>query len=445
MVTIPDQTDVLVIGGGASGIPAAIGAARAGARVVLVEEDPTPGGAAVDQFVSMPGGGPRSGVVAEMLQRLEHRYALTPRPVDRWWDFWYLPSDMMRVGVEMLTAEANLTLLCPARVNRLTTTEADGRTRVNGALVPDMTGRERAIRAHVVIEATGSGRLAEDVGCEARYGEDAKRDFNESIAPDERSDLVQQCTWMYISQRIGRLAGDDDWFPKAMEPGHGGSKSARRQKCDEPQAGMYLHWGCRVECRDTRDPIALAASQREGLAQMKPALDELRQRGWSVHLAPKLGVRESRRILGEHVITADDLIEGRVPDDSVYCTMRGFDLWRKGKDQMSAYPPVKPYGIPYRALVPRGVDGLFVVGKAMSGTHLALSAYRTQPLLGQIGQAAGVAAAMCAEGGMQPRSVVFDDLSPMLVQPPQNLVIRADRNWVDYQAVFSPRDYEKQG
>jgi len=438
----PDQTDVIVIGAGASGVPAAIGAARAGARVVLIDEDPVPGGTAVDQYVSMPCGGPRSGIVSELYWQLERRFALTHRKVDRWWDFWYMPSDIVRVLNEMLGAESNLTMLCPARVNRLIVEEEQGRSRVTGAMIPDADGNEHPLRAKIVIEATGVGRLAEQAGCDARYGEDAKADFGESIAPDERTEMVQQCTWMFISQRLHGMAGDDEWFPSAMESGHGKSTRDRRAASGDPTAGVYLHWGCRVDCRDTRDPVALAEAQRQGLEQMAPQLDELRSHGYAVHLAPTIGVRETRRIIGEHVVTADDLIQGRVPDDTVMCTQRGFDLWRKGKHQMEGYPEVKPYGIPYRALVPKEIDGLFVVGKSMSGTHLALSAYRVQALLGQIGQAAGVAAALCAHGNTQPRRVDFADLEPMLVEPPQNLIIRSDRNWVDHTRVFKPRPYE---
>jgi hypothetical protein len=97
---------------------------------------------------------------------------------------------------------------------------------------------------------------------------------------------------------------------------------------------------------------------------------------------------------------------------------------------MMDYPEIKPYGIPYRALVARHVDGLLVAGKHMSGTHLAMASYRVQSLLGQIGQAAGVAAALCAKGDVQPRQLVFGDLKPQLLGPPQNLVIRSDPEWV---------------
>jgi 2-polyprenyl-6-methoxyphenol hydroxylase-like FAD-dependent oxidoreductase len=418
------ETDVLVIGAGASGWPAAIGAARSGVNVVLLDDDPYPGGAAVDQFVSMPDGGPLSGVVTEYLAQLEKRFALTDRPIDKWWYFWYLPSDILRVVGELLAAEKNLKLLCSAKASRLT---LDG-SRVTGAIVPDECGRERWIKAKTVIEATGTGALAEAAGCEARYGEDSRADFGEAIAPLQRTPLVQQCTWMYVSHRLP--GGDSQWVPRGLESGFCAPLSNTDPGAIARQAGTYLHWGCRVDCRDTRDPIALADAQREGLQQMAPHLDELRAHGYVVHLAPKIGVREQRRILGEHVITANDMIEGRIPEDAILVTQRPIDIWKKGGHGMMDYPEIKPYGIPYRALVARHVDGLLVAGKHMSGTHLAMASYRVQSLLAQIGQAAGVAAALCAKGDVQPRRLVFGDLKPQLLAPPQNLVISSDPEWV---------------
>ena len=129
-------------------------------------------------------------------------------------------------------------------------------------------------------------------------------------------------------------------------------------------------------------------------------------------------------------MTANDLIAGTVPDDSVLITQRPIDIWRKGGHGMMDYPEVKPYGIPYRALVPLHIDGLLIAGKHLSGSHLAMASYRVQNLLGQIGQAAGVAAALCAQRGTQPRQLAFSDLRPQLESPPQHLVIRGDQDWV---------------
>ncbi len=431
------DTDVLVIGAGAAGWPAAIGAARAGASVVLLEEDAVPGGAAIDQYVLMIDGGPRSGVITELCNIMNRDYALTARKPGRWWDFWYMPGDYMMALSRLLAAEQNITLHCGVRVERLMIEDVAGRRRVTGAIWRGANGIEQRVNAKITIEATGVGGLAVNAGLEGRYGEDSQSDFDERAAPDEPTDQVQLCTWKYISQKIGHAPAFDfrqlkHSFP--LESGEGWPKGdvAGLLKRD---IGAYLHWGCRVRCRDTREPEALAAAQREALDIMADDIDLLRKNGYAVHLAPRLGVREQWRIIGEKVITSEDIFNGCIPDDSVHITERPVDVWSEKIKGMGDFPEARPYGIPYRSLVPRNCDGIMVVGKHMSGTHLAMASYRVQSILAQIGQAAGVAAAMCAAGNTQPINIDFSDLKPRLTAEPQNIVIRSDAGWVTPPAI----------
>jgi hypothetical protein len=426
------ETDVLVIGAGAAGWPAAIGAARAGARVVLLEEDAVPGGAAVDQYVLMLDGGPRSGVITELLAVLNREFPLTGRPPGRWWDFWYLPSDYLTALSRLLAAEPNLTLRCGVRIERLLAEDVAGRRCVTGALWRGADGCEHRITARVTIDATGVGSLAVAAGLDGRYGEDGRGDFGERAAPAARSDQVQLCTWKYISQKIGAAPAFDFRRLKLSFPLESGEGWPRRDADGlmRRDAGVYLHWGCKVRCRDTREPEALAMAQREALELMAGDIALLRQNGYAVHLAPRLGVREQWRILGETVVTSEDIFQGHVPEDSVLVTQRSVDVWSEKVKGFADFPAARPYGIPYRALVPRDCDGLLVAGKHMSGTHLAMASYRVQCLLAQIGQAAGVAAALCAAGATQPARLEFADLKPRLLAPPQNLVVRAAPEWV---------------
>ncbi|MFP4176494.1 MAG: FAD-dependent oxidoreductase [Candidatus Brocadiia bacterium] len=423
------ETDVLIIGAGAAGIPAAIGAARAGADVMLVEEDARPGGAPIDQYVLMPDGGPRSGIVTEITDRLAENYPLTDRPVDEWWNFWYLPSDYQKVVYDMLEAEDNITLICGVKVEGLNSEDAPVRRRVTGARwhLPD--GSQARVDAKITIDSTGVGNLPARLGADARYGEDAAEDFGEDIAPSRRSDRVQLCTWKYISQKLGDAEPFDFRrlelnFP--LESGHGWCRGDA-EGLMRRNAGAYLHWGCRIRCPDTRDPAALADTQRRALRLMRPDLESLREHGYAVHLAPRIGVREQWRIIGEAVVTSNDAFQGRIPDDSIMITRRPIDIWSEEVEGMEEFPETRPYGVPYRALIPRGFEGLLVAGKHMSGTHLAMASYRVQCLLGIIGQAAGVAGAFCARKGSETRDADFTTLKDMLTSPPQNVILDPER------------------
>ena len=114
------DTDIVVVGAGPSGIPAAIAAARAGRKVVLLEEDAVPGGAPVDNFVTFLCGGPRVGIFKEMTERLNAIHDLTGAPIP---DFntgltgrehWYMPAAYLDVLYAMIGAEPNLRLICGA-------------------------------------------------------------------------------------------------------------------------------------------------------------------------------------------------------------------------------------------------------------------------------------------------------------------------------------------
>jgi len=389
------QADVLVVGAGASGIPAAVGAARAGVRVLLIEEDPVIGGAVSDFYVDMFCGHPRCGVVAEAEAALKAHHRLGPRG-----DF-FLPVSFQRVYGAMLAA-AGVRGVCGARAVGVIH-EAG---RVAGVRIEGADGQTGEVRAAVTIDATGSGAVSAMAGCEVLYGTDAKADFHEPHAADVRSGAVQQCTWMYLSHRMterpfdmmklenvrrGVLVDGMGWFHNAPD------EAMKRNPA------VCLHWGCAVECRDTRDPLALAAAQADALNAMERDHALLREAGYAVHLAPRIGVRECRRIVGEHVITENDLRSGKLPADTIAVGTYHLDIW--GKDLSREECTTPKYGIPYRALVPKGVDGLLLAGKALSGSHVAMSAYRVMPIVGSAGQSAGVAAALAAGAGISPREV----------------------------------------
>ena len=411
---MPEQatTDVLIVGAGASGIPAAIAAARAGAQVILLDEDPYPGGAAVDMGVSAYCGLPRTGIVKEVEDAL---IALESRSGHR---RWFMPSSWMTV-YRMLLAQAGVRLLLNARAEEAIISG----TRVTGVRVATANG-PLSIQASVVIDATGNGAVAMAAGAEGLYGEDASSDFGESAAPEQRTGSVQSVTWMYVSQRPPDVATFDmarleNYRRGVLVEGLGWWHNDPEKAMSLP-VNRYLHWGCAVECRDTRDPIALGEAGQEALTAMERDHALLREHGYTIQLAPKIGVRESWRVVGEHVVSLCDLKSGEYPADKIAEGWYGVDIWG-GRDNPELGKPLPPYGIPYRAALPKGLDGLYVVGRAMSGTHIAMSAFRVMPIVGAIGQSIGVAAALCAKHGLQPRELDPALVQQAVVQPPQNL------------------------
>jgi hypothetical protein len=225
---------------------------------------------------------------------------------------------------------------------------------------------------------------------------------------------------MYISQKMG--AGPAFDMTRLALTASGvldtslGWFHNKRDECLRHDAGIYLHWGSGgVPCRDTRDPLAVAEAQETARRKIQPDTDLLRENGYAVHLAPRLGVREVRRIVGEHVVSEYDLRSGKLPDDTIAIGTYGLDVWGGNLTQEQSRVPA--YGIPYRALIPKDVDGLLLAGKSISGTHIAMSAYRVQPILATYSQAAGVAAAWCATNNAPPRDVDIPALRDRLTLP----------------------------
>ena len=314
-----------------------------------------------------------------------------------------MPSAYLQVWNSLVAKYSNIRVLCGAPVVDTIVRDAGNRNVVKGVLV-NRGGLSQRILAPVTIDATGNGIVSVKAGCSFYYGSDSKSDFNESIGMDKSDGKVQPCTQMYISQRVrkdarfplelfrtGVLDDDDRLWASQQDEAY----------FEKKDTGAYLHWGATVDCPDTTDPVAVADAQRTALEKLRPNLEALHDAGFSTYIAPKIGVRESRRIKGEYVLTVDDILQGRMPDDLVADAWYSLDPWGIKLDE-KLRNSVGPYGIPYRSLIPYGTEGLLTAGRIISGTRLAMSSYRVQPICGTIGEAAGTAAAEAEVLRIQP-------------------------------------------
>ena len=141
--------------------------------------------------------------------------------------------------------------------------------------------------------------------------------------------------------------------------------------------------------------------------------------------ASTIGIRESRHVSGEYRLDKSDVVEGRVPSDSVFLCSNSIDLHAGGNDKSgTVYMTIRDgnwYGVPYRCLVPRKVDGLLVAGRCVSASSVAAAAIRVMPPCMAMGQAAGTAAALAVKSGALPGRIAVDELLASL---------RADGVWL---------------
>jgi hypothetical protein len=132
----------------------------------------------------------------------------------------------------------------------------------------------------------------------------------------------------------------------------------------------------------------------------------------------QVGVRETRRVLGDYQLTADDVLAARKFDDAIARGAYPIDIHNpKGSGTvLKRLPPGEAYDIPLRCLMPRSTDGLLVAGRCMSGTHEAHSSYRVMPIVMATGQAAGVCAALAARRGVAPRRIAVEEVQRELLR-----------------------------
>jgi hypothetical protein len=190
-----------------------------------------------------------------------------------------------------------------------------------------------------------------------------------------------------------------------------------------PHAGVVTVHMTRVPRVDATDPGQLTRAELEGRRQVQEYLRFLRdlvpgfERAVLVATSPGIGVRESRRVVGDYVLTREDVLGARRFADEIALCGAPIEDHLAGTDTRWTYVPHSGvYGIPYRCLLPRGIEGLLVAGRCFSASHDAHASARSMATCMAMGQAAGTAAALAAAGGTTPRSLDVSVLRERLTE-----------------------------
>lgn len=428
------ETDVLVVGGGPAGLGAAIGAAQAGARVVLAERLGFLGGNAtaalvipmVSFFTQEPvaeragsatlfptdhgqGQAVISGVLANLIERLVGVGGAIPPSPETGYVVPFDPEIFKLVAFELLD-EAGVEFLLHAFAN-----EVVGSDRVEGVVFETKCGPV-VIKARAIVDCTGDGDVAARAGAPYEVGR-------------ESDGLTEPLTLMFVMAGIDQrdFAAYVDEHPNQWYGVHGLWDLIDRARVNGDlnlQREDILFFGTtrsgEVSVNSTRiakvngiDVWDLSYAEWEGRRQMREIANFMRryvpgfEKAYVAQSGVNVGVRETRKILGEYKMTAKDVLEARKFADVVARGSYPMDIHNpEGKGTfMGRLPPGEAYDIPLRALLPLDVEGLAVGGRCISGTHEAQSSYRAMPICMATGQAAGVCAAIAARTGVTPRGV----------------------------------------
>jgi len=435
------QYDVLVVGGGNAGCAAAVAAARHGAKTLLVERYGFLGGTAtaamVGPWMTFHSGSKRivGGIAQEIVERLQRKGA-SPGHVHDSSD--YVPTitpfdpEVHKALLFEMMREAGVDLLLHAYFLR--TIANDG---VEGAVFATVAG-ERECRAAYTIDATADAYVAASAGVATQQGDERGRVQPASLmfrlshvdltktAAYVRMRPDQMRTSLKAHERVApamtAVAGLYDLWQQALEAGEVHVPRELVSFFITPYEDEVTVNMTRVTGVDPLDPDDLTRAEVEARAQVMDLVEFFRKRvpGFEhARLAAtgtQIGVRESRRIVGEYTLTRDDVLHARQFDDAVARSAYPIDIHNPAGSGTSTQrlPEGESYEIPYRCLVPASVERLLVAGRCISTTHEALASTRLTPTVMTLGQAAGTAAALAKQSGRRLRDIDTQRLRSLL-------------------------------
>jgi len=399
--------DLAVIGGGFAGVAAALAAARAGAKVLIVEKSNCLGGAAVNCLVNpfMPYwtemDGKRvdlsAGIFKEIHDRLEHHNAMSKES--------FLEEELKYILNEMV-AEANIDLLFHAYIFKVEKCDEH----IASIVVATKSG-EMHVEANYFIDATGDAQLAYLAGCPTVLGRE--------------SDHL--CQPMTLCFRIGNV--DVEKFYASRE----GLKIAHAQSLAageliNPRENILvfktpihnvLHFNTtRVVRKNPTSPEEVTEAEVLARQQvyeiyefMKKHADGL-ENSFLMMTAAEIGVRESRMIVGDYVLTEQDCRNCVKFDDGIAACNYDIDIHNPEGTGTSHYyfPAGEYYTIPYRSLIPKSAENLLVAGRCISSDHGAQASYRIMPVVCCIGEAAGSAVGLAVKQNCTVREIDVKEL-----------------------------------
>lgn len=392
-ITVIEEVDVVVCGGGPAGIAAAIAAARSGAKTRLIEFHGCLGGIwTAGLLCNLIEHENKGGIMQEILDALNRTGAQVSAT--------NYDAEVMKVILDQLCKSAGVDVRLHTRVVAAYT---DSKKRLETIVTESQSGRE-AWRAKTFIDTTGNGDLAAYAGCSFDKGH-------------PRTGLIQPFSMMAIISGITRYDMIRSNLIKHEGITHSQHKINLREEINS--IGMDPSYGMPTLFLIRDDLFALMANHQyhadslnaqhisdatiESRKEVNDMVDKLRKKGgiWKdariVATSEQIGMREGRRVKGLYTVSREDLIKGSRFDDAVCRVKFAVDIHSldgKGdKGYSNDGVRVKPYDIPLRSLISSEVGGLMMAGRCISGDFFAHASYRVTGNAVAMGEAAGKVAA----------------------------------------------------
>ena len=433
-IPVVRKADVLVAGGGPAGIAAAVAAARNGAKTILVERNGWIGGMATSGLVhpfmpSYAGDKPiNKGIFWEIVEALVKQGAAVHPDCTRmqtgytgfvvWPHAHVTPfdSEILKWILQDLIEEAKVEVILHSMIVGAI---KDGDA-VKGIILENKSGR-MAVEGKVIVDATGDADIVHFL--DAKY---------EKGNPSDGS--LQPATIFFRLAGVNRRKVDE-YILEHPEERHFQTFAAIAKEKGEfipskqdvlffytPREGEVAINTTRIHGIDGTNVFDLTKAEFETRRQVRTLYKFFRkyvpgfESCYIVNTASEVGIRETRRVVGEYCLTKEDVLGTKQFADNIAQCSYMIDIHDRKSTQLfyTAIPEGKSYGIPYRCLLPVKIDNLLVAGRSISCTQEAQGSLRVMPPSFSLGQAAGTAAAIAAREGIIPRAVARETLRSTL-------------------------------
>jgi len=439
------EPEVAVIGGGMAGCAAAVSAARHGCSTLLIERFGFLGGwataALVNPFMThcTSDGRPLvAGIFDELRSQLANAGGLLGSSFD---------SECMKFVLQEMTLQAGVRLRLHTFVEGASFAD-DGRIIVG---LRSKSGRQQ-VACRRLIDCSGDADAAVSLGADFEMGDEDGLPQAVTLMFDMGGvDLVRVMSYVkdhpdqmrfpklppdadpdQLAKGLVSVAGYYDLVAQARAAGEYAAPGDLIFFINRPRPGEVVFNTTHVGGVDGTNAEDLTRAEIEGRRQMMSIVAFVRkyvpgfENSYLLRSAAHVGVRETRRVVGDYVFSADDVIEGRKFADAV-CRLaypvdvhsgRGHGYTRKEEQEAQRRPGTCPpgdwYEIPYRCLLPRKIENVLVAGRCVSSTQAGHGAIRIMAACAAMGQAAGTAAALSVRAGVTPReldpAVLMEDL-----------------------------------
>ena len=394
---------MVVCGAGIAGMCAAMSAARLGMKVALVNDRPLIGGCNSSEVRVHLGGRIEAGPykqLGNLIKEFGHTRAGNAMPAH------YYEDDKK---INWILSDPNISLFVNTRIIAVNK---------SGSIISSVTGRnietgeELCLKAPLFVDCTGDGTIGALAGADYRMGRESRYMHNELLAPIKADSLTMGASvqWYSVEKE------EKNSFPEFEYGLEFNEESKQDVTMGEWTWETGMNFNQITDFEYIRDYGLLVVYSNWSYLKNKSSVKNKysnRQLEWVAYVA---GKRESRRLLGDYILTSNDIINYNVKEDASLATTWSIDLHYPDPENSKYFPDrefksiaehvmIYEYPIPYRCLYSRNVDNLFMAGRDISVTHAALGTVRVMRTTGMMGEVVGMAASLCKKHNVLPRRV----------------------------------------